>query len=109
MKRYTMSFAAACEHRPEHLERTARKDSGDDVCFAVWTSRAAMVQTVRMQERRASRAGDWRPCVALTSADYSRPWGADSEGREGVKIDVQTIERGASGLVDCYPGMERDV
>ena len=102
MKRYTMSFAAACEHVPEHPERTAKRSgSGFDVTFQVWTSRPAMLKTLELQGRRASRQDDWKACV--------RPWGTDPEGREWVKIEVQQIERGASGLVDCYPGMERDV
>ena len=63
MKRYTMSFAAACEHNPEHPERTAKRAVGWDVEFGVWTSRAAMLTTIRMQERRAYRQGDWKACV----------------------------------------------
>lgn len=69
MKRYTMSHAAAMEHTPTHPERTARKSGigmNFDITFQVWSNRAALAKTIRMQERRESRQDDWRPCVKLT-------------------------------------------
>lgn len=68
MKRYTMSWAAANEHKPEHPERTARRNAtrdpmGGDVVFQVWPSRGAMLATIHMQERRERDTIDWRPCV----------------------------------------------
>lgn len=46
-----------------HPERTAYKVGSDiagDYTFREWSSRGAMLTTIRMQERRASRSGDWR-------------------------------------------------
>ena len=66
MKRYTMSFAAAIEHKPEHPERTARKSGTGmnfDVTFQVWPSRAAMLKSIDMQRRGEPRPDHWRPCV----------------------------------------------
>lgn len=72
MKRYSMSFADASSHTPEHPERTARKSGSGlnfDVTFQVWPNRASMAKTIRMQERRAHQSGDWRPCVALSPGE----------------------------------------
>ena len=65
MKKYTMSFGQACEHKPEHPERTARKSGKGmnfDVTFQVWPSRQAMLKTLEMQGKRDYRAGDWKEC-----------------------------------------------
>lgn len=65
MKRYTMSFAAACEHMPEHPERTARRNGTGlnfDVTFQVWPNRTAMLKSIEMQERGAPKAGNWKQC-----------------------------------------------
>lgn len=69
MKRYTVSGAAAFSHTPQNLDRTARRNLGGsgslnfDVEFAVWPNRASMLKTIELQGRRASRFGDWRPCI----------------------------------------------
>lgn len=66
MKRYTMSFASACSHIPTHPERTARKNGTGmnfDVTFQVWPSKAAMLKTIEMQDKRESRQGDWKACA----------------------------------------------
>jgi len=53
-------------------ERTARKASvamfGDDT-FQVWPNRASMARSIRMQQRRPSRADDWRPLVPLSDGE----------------------------------------
>lgn len=69
MKRYAMSFGAALEHKPEHPERTARKQSGWDVAFQVWPNRRSMAVSIRMQERGAPRSDHWRACVPLTPGE----------------------------------------
>lgn len=72
MKHYTMSFAAAMEHKPEHPERTARKcgtGMNFDETFQVWPNRGSMARSIRMQERRESHTADWRPCVKLTDGE----------------------------------------
>lgn len=70
MKQYTMSGAAAMEHKPEHPERTARRYGvgflNFDVTFQVWPNRASMVKTIRMQERREHRQDDWKAVQPLT-------------------------------------------
>lgn len=69
MKTERMSFAASLTYKPPHPERTARKSGHGldfDVTFKEWPARAAMARTIRMQERREPRNGDWRPCVSLT-------------------------------------------
>ncbi len=63
MKRYTMSMAAAIEHTPEHPERTAYhcgKGMDFDYHFRVWPSRGAMLESIRMEQRREPRPDDWR-------------------------------------------------
>lgn len=67
MKRYTLSAADSFNHRPEHPERTARRNNRGvlnfDVTYQVWPNRAAMLKTVSMQEKRESRIDDWTPVV----------------------------------------------
>ena len=72
MKRYTMSFAAAIEHKPEHPERTARRSGTGldfDVTFQVWPNRPAMAHAIRMQEKREPRANHWRAVVPLKETE----------------------------------------
>jgi zona occludens toxin (predicted ATPase) len=69
MKRYTMSFAAACEHTPEHAERTAKRAMGWDVEFQTWPSRSAMAKSIRMQQQRAYKQTDWKACVTLSDVE----------------------------------------
>lgn len=72
MKRYSMSFAAANQHKPEHPERTARKGSNRnaldfDVVFQVWPNRPSMARSIRMQE--SAGAVEWKACVALSPGE----------------------------------------
>lgn len=72
MKRYTMSFGASIEHKPEHPERTARKSGTGmnfDVTFQVWPNRQSMARSIRMQERSEPRQGNWKACLALTPGE----------------------------------------
>ena len=66
MKKYTLSFADAINHTPDHPERTARRNGTGvldfDVRFQVWNSRAAMLKTIEMQERGNPRPGQWKAC-----------------------------------------------
>lgn len=66
MKRYTLSFAESIKHVPEHPDRTARRSGHGldmDVYFQVWPSRAAMLTTIRMQEKAPPHPHHWRPVV----------------------------------------------
>lgn len=63
MKKYTLSFADSINHKPEHPERTARKNGRGmnfDVTYQVWPNRAAMLKTIDMQDRREHRPDDWK-------------------------------------------------
>lgn len=62
LKRYTLSFAASVDHVPDHPERTARRSISWDVEYQVWPSRAAMIASIRMQEKRAPHRTDWKEC-----------------------------------------------
>lgn len=64
MKIYKMSFAASLDHLPSYPERAAKRNMSGmdfDVMFGVWTSRAAMLKTVEMQQKREPKNTDWRP------------------------------------------------
>lgn len=70
MKRYQMSFAASIEHKPEYPERTARRQlQSFDVEFQVWPNRASLAKSIRMQEQRERRQGDWKACQALSPGE----------------------------------------
>ena len=68
MKTYRLSFADSIKHVPEHPERTAKRSSAGtdfDVTYQVWPNRASMARSIRMQQKRETRATDWRACVKL--------------------------------------------
>lgn len=72
MKTYTMSFAQAMTHTPEHPERTTRREGTGlsfDVTFKVWSNRPAMARAIRMQQKRERRPGDWSACVNLSETE----------------------------------------
>lgn len=65
MKKYTMSAAAAMEHKPANPERTARRSGiglDFDVTFQVWPNRVSMLKTLEMQDKREHRSADWKAC-----------------------------------------------
>jgi hypothetical protein len=63
---YTLSWAAAKEHTPEHPERTARRNAGGsssmnfDVVFQVWPNRASMLKTIEIQSSADFCANPWK-------------------------------------------------
>lgn len=65
MKKYKMSFAESLKHVPEHPERTARRSLEWDVQYQVWPNRQSMARSIRMQEKREPRRGDWKAVVPL--------------------------------------------
>lgn len=75
MKTYKLSYLAASCHRPEHPERTARRNSGGDgsldfdIVFGVWTNRAAMARSIRLQEKRGRQSRDWSAAVPLSPGE----------------------------------------
>jgi hypothetical protein len=40
-----------------------------DLIYQVWSNRAAMARTIRMQQKREPRPDDWRPVVALKDGE----------------------------------------
>lgn len=79
MKTYKLSFAQSCDHRPEHPERTARRNAGTgtdfDILYQVWPNRASMLKTVELQSRGVAR-NPWRPCIPNCSHCMSYPHAA---------------------------------
>jgi hypothetical protein len=73
MKTYTLSAFAASTHKPEHQERTARRNQSGtlnfDIVFQTWSNRAAMARSIRMQERGEYRSTNWRACEPLTPGE----------------------------------------
>lgn len=73
MKKYTMSFGAAIDHKPAHPERTARKPAYDpmsmDITFQVWPNRASMAKTIRMEQRGESWTRAWKAVVPLSEGE----------------------------------------
>jgi hypothetical protein len=73
MKRYQLSAAESFRHVPEHPERTGRRQAGGglnfDMVYQVWTNRAALAKTIRLQERRERHSTDWSACVKLTDGE----------------------------------------
>lgn len=72
MTKYSLSLGQSIGYAHPHPERTARRASsamfGDDL-YQVWSNREAMARSIRMQQRRALRSGDWRPLVPLTDGE----------------------------------------
>ena len=73
MTRYTLSFANSLSHKAEHPERTATRQAGSglnfDIIYQVWPNRPSMAKSIRMQQRREKRAGDWSPIVNLSDGE----------------------------------------
>ncbi len=72
MKTYTLSGAESDAHTPDHPERTAwRAHAGMDFdrTFQVWPNRKAMAKSIRMQQKREHRNGDWRACRKLLTTE----------------------------------------
>ena len=68
MKRYFMSMAASFTHKPEHPERTAKKQGAGmnfDVTYQVWPNRKSLAKSINMQRSREGRSDDWSACVKL--------------------------------------------
>ena len=75
MKKYKLSFgqhASGYDH--PHPERTAYRTIGSnpmngDLYFQVWSNRKALAKSIRMQQKRERRSGDWTPLVKLTDTE----------------------------------------
>lgn len=72
MKTYRLSFADSIKHQPVNADRTAQRSNNGmdfDVIYQVWSNRAAMARSIRMQERGEHHATHWRACVKLTDTE----------------------------------------
>lgn len=73
MRRYTLSFADSVKHTPAFPERTAKRNAGTgmnfDVVFQVWTNRAAMAKSIRIQEQGPPDHYNWTACVKLNNTE----------------------------------------
>lgn len=72
MKRYSMPFGRTIGHVHAAPERTARRSGssiGSDVEFQVWSNRAAMARSIRMQESGPQTWRTWRAVVPLTETE----------------------------------------
>ena len=72
-KKYTVP-GMALDHIPSVPERTAKRTIGDfirgiDTQFQVWPNRSSMAKSIRMQEQREHRNGDWKPCLPLSPGE----------------------------------------
>ena len=72
MKHYSLSLGQSIGYVHPYPERTAYRNGRDifaDRYYQVWTNRAAMAQSIRMQQRRASESTDWHAVVKLTDGE----------------------------------------
>jgi len=68
-----MPFGRAIGYPHPAPERTASRPASGawdaETVFQVWTNRAALARTVRMQERGSPSRLHWRPLVALSPGE----------------------------------------
>lgn len=69
MKHYTVPMGRMADYQHPAPERTAYRLTGwqgiSDAYCQVWSNRAAMARSIRMQER-AAPSSEWRPIVKLS-------------------------------------------
>ena len=66
---YTLSVGQSIGYKHPAPERTAVKAIGWDYQYRIWTNREAMARSIRMQQRREYRQGDWKPLVKLSDGE----------------------------------------
>ncbi len=72
MKTYSCPLGRRADYPHPAPERTAYRVSptlGVDDYYQVWSNRAAMARSIRMQERREPRSSDWRPMIKLSDGE----------------------------------------
>ena len=72
MKTYSCPMGRRADYPHPAPERTAYRVSahlGTDDFYQVWSNRAAMAWSIRMQQRREPRTGDWCPMVKLRETE----------------------------------------
>ena len=71
---YTLSVGQSIGYQHPHPERTACRNATrgmfSDLEFRIWSNRAAMAKSIRMQERaEAPLLGRWSPVVKLSETE----------------------------------------
>jgi len=72
MKHYSLSLGQSIGYEHPAPERTASRCSGGifaDNFYQIWPNRKSMVQSIRMQQKRAPKLNDWRPLVKLSDGE----------------------------------------
>jgi hypothetical protein len=84
----TIPGAGLSEYQPAHPERTAYKSAvgamNFDYTIKEWNSRAAMLTTLRMQDKREHRQGDWRMWPVSMKCVRCRQVASDAWETSGV-------------------------
>ncbi len=69
MGRLPEALAALTPEQRQCAATKAGRGVFDDYTIQIWTNRPAMARSIRMQEKRAGRADDWRAVVKLTDGE----------------------------------------
>lgn len=72
MTSYVLSLGQSIGYKHPHPDRTAVKNlpgTFGDLRYQVWPSRASMAKTIRTQQKREYRSGDWKALVPLTDGE----------------------------------------
>ena len=72
LKRYVLALGQSVGYVHPHPERTAYRAGAGvfaDNTYQVWPNRSSMARSVRMQQERERRTGDWTPLVKLTDGE----------------------------------------
>lgn len=69
MKTYTLSAGQSIGYQHPAPERTALKVVSWDYRYQVWPNRESMARSIRMQQKREHRQGDWKPLVKLSDGE----------------------------------------
>jgi hypothetical protein len=69
MKTYTITLANLRGYEHPAPERTAMKCISWDYICQVWPNRESMARSIRMQQKRAPRRGDWTAIVPLKDGE----------------------------------------
>jgi hypothetical protein len=54
---------------PERSAYSSGPGAFSDFTIQTWSNRESMARSVRMQQRRARRSGDWKPVQPLTNGE----------------------------------------
>ena len=71
MRHYSLPFGRMIDHEHPHSKRTAYRSTSafGDCYLQVWTNRAAMARSIRIQQTREHRHDDWHALVKLSDGE----------------------------------------